>query len=159
MLCHAFSTERYLREQTLPALERGFAKAGRTLEGFELTAPAMVVARDSEEELTAGAEIVKTQIAFYGSTPAYRPVLELHGWGELGDELNARTKRGEWNNNELIDDEMLHTFAVIGKPEEAMAEVKRRYGDLATRIALTMPDDRDEARWKSLFDSLRDGAA
>ena len=157
MLCHAFSTERYLREATLPALERGFEKAGRTREGFELTAPAFVVARDTEEEIAEGVEAVKQQIAFYGSTPAYRPVLELHGWGELQDELRAMTKRGEWDSmSELIDDEVVETFAVVGSPEDAFAEVRRRYGDIATRITLTLPAERDEERWAALFDSLRD---
>jgi probable F420-dependent oxidoreductase len=155
ILIHGFSTERYIREATLPALERGFEKAGRTRDGFEITAPAMIVARDTEEEIAAGTEFVKQQIAFSGSTPAYRPVLELHGWGELGDELNARTKRGEWDNAGLIDDEVLDAFAVIGKPEEAIAEVKRRYGDVCTRITMTMPDERDDERWRALFDELR----
>ena len=155
MLVHGFSTERYIREATLPALERGFEKAGRSRDSFEITAPAMVVARDTEEEIAAGVEFVKQQIAFYGSTPAYRPVLELHGWGELGDELNARTKRGEWDNAGLIDDEVLDAFAVVGTPEEAIAEVKRRYGDVCTRITLTMPDERDDERWRGLFAELR----
>ncbi|MGI8460062.1 MAG: TIGR03617 family F420-dependent LLM class oxidoreductase [Solirubrobacterales bacterium] len=156
VLCHAFSTERYMREATLPALERGFEKAGRTREGFEITAPAFVVARDTEEEIAEGVTAVKQQIAFYGSTPAYRPVLDLHGWGDLQDELKAMTKRGEWDRmGELIDDEILHTFAVIGSPEDAIAEVKRRYGDIATRLTLTLPPERDEARWKAVFESLR----
>ena len=156
VLIHAFSTERYLREATLPALEEGFQRAGRTGEGFEITAPAFVVARDTEEEIAEGAASVKQQIAFYGSTPAYRPVLELHGWGDLQDELQAMTKRGEWDRmGELISDEVLHEFAVIGTPEDAIAEVKRRYGDVCTRITLTLPDDRDESRWAALFDALR----
>ena len=156
MLCHAFSTERYLREATLPALERGFEKAGRTREGFEITAPAFVVARDTEEERAEGVAAVKQQIAFYGSTPAYRPVLELHGWGELQDELKAMTKRGEWDRmGELIDDELVDTFAVVGTPEEAIAEVLRRYGDIATRITLALPPERDEERWRGLFETLR----
>ena len=157
VLCHAFSTERYMREATLPALDKGFAKAGRTIEGFDITAPAFVVARDTEEEIAEGVGFVKQQIAFYGSTPAYRPVLELHGWGELQDELMAMTKRGEWDAmGGLIDDEILHTFAVVGTPEDAIAEVKRRYGDIATRITLTLPEEHDEARWAGLFDSLRE---
>ena len=156
VLCHAFSTERYIREATLPALERGAAKAGKSLDGFEITAPAFVVARDSEEEIAEGVAFVKQQIAFYGSTPAYRPVLELHGWGELQDELKAMTKRGEWDRmGELIDDEILHTFAVVGAPEEAIAEVKRRYGDVATRITLPLPAEYDRDRWAALFDELR----
>jgi probable F420-dependent oxidoreductase len=158
VLVHAFSTERYLREATLPALERGFAKAGRTREGFEITAPAFVVARDTEEEIAAGVAEVKQQIAFYGSTPAYRPVLELHGWGELQDELNAMTKRGEWDKlGSLIDDDVLNTFAVVGMPEEAFAEIRRRYADVATRITLVLPPEHDDERWRGLFDSLRTG--
>jgi probable F420-dependent oxidoreductase len=156
VLCHAFSTERYMRERTLPALEKGFEKAGRTREGFEITAPAFVVARDTEEEIDEGIATVKQQIAFYGSTPAYKPVLELHGWGDLQSELQAMTKRGEWDTmSQLIDDEMLHTFAVIGTPEEAIAEVKRRYGDICTRLTLTLPPEHDPERWSGLFEELR----
>ncbi len=157
LLCHVFSTERYLREVTVPALERGRAKVGKTLEGFELGGPALIVATDSEAELAAGTQLVKAQIAFYGSTPAYRPVLDLHGWGDLHDELNAMTKRGEWAKlSELIDDDVLHTFAIIGSPEQAVAEIQRRYGDLVTRIAIVaLPEDRDIERWNGLFEALR----
>ncbi len=156
ILCHGFSTERYLREATIPALERGRARAGLGLDGFEVTAPAFVVARDSEEEIAAGVQLIKQQIAFYGSTPAYRPVLELHGWGDLQDELNAMTKRGAWEEMaNLIDDEILHTFAVIGTPEEAADEIQRRFGDVATRITLTIPDQADPARWAPIFAALR----
>jgi probable F420-dependent oxidoreductase len=160
LLCHGFSTERYLREVTLPALERGRAKAGKTMDEFEISGPAFIVARDSEEELAAGAQFVKQQIAFYGSTPAYRPVLELHGWGGLQDELNAMTKRGEWDKmSELIDDDVLHTFAVVGTPEEAFTEIHRRYGDVVTRITIAVPENRDAGRWNGLFESLRAPAA
>jgi alkanesulfonate monooxygenase SsuD/methylene tetrahydromethanopterin reductase-like flavin-dependent oxidoreductase (luciferase family) len=69
------------------------------------------------------------------------------------------TKRGEWDRmSELIDDELVETFAIVGTPEEAVAEIKRRYGDIATRITLQIPADRDEAadrRWRGLFDELR----
>ena len=156
MLCHGFSTERYLREATIPALLRGRAKAGLGLEGFEITAPSFVVARDSEQEIAAGVQFVKEQISFYGSTPAYRPVLEIHGWGDLQDELNEMTKRGAWDRMaDLIDDEVLHTFAVIGTPEEAAAEIQRRYGDVATRVTLTLPQGADPARWAPVFETLR----
>ncbi len=156
VLCHGFSTERYVREATLPALAKGFAKAGRTSEGFEITAPAFVVAADTDEEIVEGSKFVKQQIAFYGSTPAYRPVLELHGWGDLQDELMAMTKRGEWDSmGEVIDDAILHTFAVVGTPEDAIAELGRRYGDICTRITLTLPPAHDPDRWSALFRALR----
>jgi probable F420-dependent oxidoreductase len=158
LLCHPFCTERYLREATLPALERGRARAGSTLEGFEISGPSMIVAADSEDERAAGVEAVREQIAFYGSTPAYRRVLELHGWGELQDRLAGRAQRGEWDRLPgLIDDEVLHTFAIVGTPEEAMAEIRRRYGGLITRIALTLPGDLEPDRRRRLLESLRAG--
>ncbi len=160
IFCHGFCTERYLREVTLPALERGAARAGRTLEGFEITAPGFVVARDGEEEIAAGIEFARMQIGFYGSTPAYRPVLDVHGWGELQETLNGLTKRGAWDElASVIDDEVLHTFAVVGAPEDAAREVQRRYGDAATRLTLPVPEGASPERWSSVFDILRAPAA
>jgi probable F420-dependent oxidoreductase len=156
LMCHPFSTERYVREVTIPALERGRAKASTTLEGFEICAPSIIVARDAEEEIASGAREARQQIAFYGSTPAYRPVLELHGWEDLHYELNAMVARGDWDRmHEAIDDEVLHTFAIVGTPEEAVSEILRRYGDIATRVAISVPEERDVERWDALFDSLR----
>ena len=156
LLCHPFSTERYLREVTLPALDRGRLKAGATIDGFEISAPSLIAAGDSQAELDAAALAVKQQIAFYGSTPAYRPVLELHGWGDLQGQLNAIAGRGEWDRLAgAIDDDVLRTFAVVGTPEQAVAEIKRRYGDIATRITITVPEGADPERWSELFQSLR----
>jgi probable F420-dependent oxidoreductase len=156
LLCHPFSTERYLREVTLPAVKRGRARAGKTTAGFEITGPSMIVIGDTEAELAAGAQSVKEQIAFYGSTPAYRGVLDLHGWGQLHEELNGMAARGEWDRMPAaIDDEVLRTFAVIGTPEQAVAEIGRRYGGLITRITLAIPENRDAERWDGLLGSLR----
>jgi probable F420-dependent oxidoreductase len=157
IFCHFFGTERYLREVTIPALRRGAARSGRSLDGFEILAPGFIVARDTEEELDAGAAFVREQLGFYGSTPAYRGVLELHGWGELQDELGALTKRGAWRElATAIDDEVVRAFAIIGTPEDAAAEVQRRYGDVATRVNLPVPDDADAGRWASVLETVRD---
>lgn len=156
LICHAFSTERYVREVTMPLLEAGRRAAGREAEGFELIAPGFVVAADDEAGLAAGIASVKKQIGFYGSTPAYRPVLDLHGWGELGDRLNQMSKRGEWERlAEAIDDEVLDAFAVVGSPEQVVAELARRYGDVATRLTLQLPDRPDMDRWAPLLAELR----
>ncbi len=156
IILHGFTTERYLREKTVPRLEAGAEKAGRTLDGFEISAPAFVVARDSDEELAAGTEMVRNQVAFYGSTPAYRPVLEVHGWGELGEALHGLSQDGRWEEMaSLVDDEVLNTFAIIGTPEAAFDEIARRYGDIATRLTLSIPEERDEERWRGLFEGLR----
>jgi probable F420-dependent oxidoreductase len=111
-LVHPFTTERYLKEVTLPALERGMAKSDRKRAEYETSGTAFVITgTDQEKEAARG--LVKSQVSFYGSTPAYRPVLELHGWGDLQTELNGLSKQGKWGDMaNLIDDEILHTFAV-----------------------------------------------
>jgi probable F420-dependent oxidoreductase len=155
-LCHGFSTERYVREVTLPALKRGRAKAGKTLEGFEISGPAFVATGTTSEQIEEAIAAVKQQISFYGSTPAYRKVLELHGWGDLGDELNVLSKRDGWAQMPaLIDDEMLHSFAVVGEPEAVAAELRRRYGDIVHRLTLAVPYQSDPDRWAAFFDALR----
>ncbi len=116
-LCHGFTTERYLREVTVPALERGLATSGRTMADLEISGPAFVVTGTTEEEMAASTQGVRQQIAFYGSTPAYRGVLELHGWGDLQTELNALSKQGEWvTMGDISDDEKLHTVAFEAEP-------------------------------------------
>jgi probable F420-dependent oxidoreductase len=134
-LAHAFSTPAYLRDVTIPALERGLKKAGRSRKDFEVTAPGFMVLGNNDDEIQNASMGVRQQIAFYGSTPAYRPVLEKHGWGDLQGELNTMSKRGEWvEMGKLINDDILAEFAIIGRPEDVPKEVENRYGGLADRI-------------------------
>jgi probable F420-dependent oxidoreductase len=155
-LCHGFTTERYLREVTLPALQRGREKAGKTMEGFEIIGPSFVVTGTNEDELKKAAAGTRQQIAFYGSTPAYKPVLELHGWGGLHDELNALSKQGKWvEMGDLVDDEILNTFAVVGEPEQIAPELHHRYGDVIQRISFYAPYKSDPERWRAVFDALK----
>src|SRR4051812_34979380 len=148
LILHAFTTERYVREVTLPALERGFAKSGRTRADFEISGPLFVVTGATEEEMAASARATKQQIAFYGSTPAHRSVLDLHGWGGLGEELNRLSKRGEWAQmGELVDDDLLGTFAVVAEPEQVAPRMRERYGDLVDRILFSAPVRNDPERW------------
>ena len=155
-ICHGFTTERYLREVTLPALERGRAKAGKSMDGFEISGPSFVVTGADEAEIERAATATRQQIAFYGSTPAYRAVLELHGWGELQDELNALSKQGKWvEMGELIDDDVLNTFAVVGAPEEIAAEIGKRYGDVIHRLAFYAPYKSDPDRWRAAIEGIK----
>jgi probable F420-dependent oxidoreductase len=154
--CHGFTTERYLREVTVPALERGRAKSGKSMDGFELVGPSFVVTGTTDQELEQAATGTRQQIAFYGSTPAYRKVLELHGWGGLQDELNALSKQGRWEEmGTLIDDEILNTFAVVGRPEAIAPELERRYGDVIDRISFYAPYGSDPERWLPVMDALK----
>jgi probable F420-dependent oxidoreductase len=155
-LCHGFTTERYLREVTIPALERGRARAGGTIADLEISGPAFVVTGTDEDEMAKSAAGVRRQIAFYGSTPAYRGVLELHGWGDLQTDLNAMSKQGEWAAmGDLIDDEMLHTFAVVAEPDQLAAELHARYGDIVDRISFYAPYQSDPETWLPVVEALK----
>ncbi len=155
-ICHGFTTERYLREVTIPALERGRAKAGKTMDGFEIVGPSFVVTGNDDGELAKAAAATKQQISFYGSTPAYRPVLDLHGWGGLQDELNTMSKQGKWQEMaEVVDDEILNTFAVVGEPETVAPELHRRYGDVIQRISFYAPYQSDPDRWTKVMSDLK----
>jgi probable F420-dependent oxidoreductase len=155
-ICHGFTTEKYLREVTIPALARGRAKAGKTMEGFEVVGPSFVVTGNNDKELGEASSGTRQQIAFYGSTPAYRPVLDIHGWGGLQDELNTLSKQGKWvEMGDLIDDEILNTFAVVGEPEQIAPELHRRYGDVIQRINFYAPYKSDPERWSSVLEAMK----
>jgi probable F420-dependent oxidoreductase len=149
LIAHAFTTQRYLREVTLPALERGFAKSGRARADFDITCPVFVVSGTDEESWEASRTAVAQQIAFYGSTPAYRPVLELHGWGELQDELNQMSKQGLWvEMGKQIGDDVLDEFALVAEPGKLASSLVARYGDLIDQwmgtVALGTPEQQVE---------------
>jgi len=136
LILHSFTTERYVREVTMPSLAEGFAAGGRQRRDFQVSGPIFVVTGTSDEVIAQATAATKQQIAFYGSTPGYRGVLELHGWGELGDQLNAMSKRGEWvAMGELITDEMLDAFAVVAEPDDVATVLLERFGDLVDRIS------------------------
>lgn len=134
-MAHSFTTPRYFREVTRAGLADGRAASGRTLDGFEINGFPFVVTGLTEEAMTTTARAARKQIAFYASTPAYRAVLELHGWGDLGVELTALSKQGEWDTMAtLIDDQILDAFAIVAEPAEVADRLLERYGDLFTRM-------------------------
>lgn len=146
ILVHGFTTERYLREVTVPQIESALTKSGKTFQSFTLSYPGLVVTGSDERQFEEAATAVRKQIAFYGSTPAYRAVLDLHGWGDLQTELHRLSKLDDWESmTRLIDDTVLRTFAVVGEPESAAAEISRRFGDIIDRFTLYTPYGLDAA--------------
>lgn len=132
LIAHGFTTARYLEEITLPAVRTGLEKAGKQRENFDISSPIIVVSGVDEQAFESSKQAVKTQLAFYGSTPAYRPVLELHGWGDLQTVLKDLSKQSKWQQmGALISDEILDVFAVVTPdPEQIPALLKARYGHL-----------------------------
>ncbi|MGW3290501.1 LLM class F420-dependent oxidoreductase [Streptomyces sp. NPDC001002] len=158
LLAHGFTTERYLREVTLPTVESGLDRSGRTRGDFSVSHLLLTATGRTEEELARAIDGTRRQIAFYGSTPAYRGVLELHGWGELGDELNALSKSPREDKWEamggLVDDEVLHTFAVVAEPERVAGEIRRRYGNLVDRVSFYTAYEIDAEVWEPIVQEL-----
>jgi probable F420-dependent oxidoreductase len=152
MLCHSFTTEAYLRERTVPALRA----ARGSLDGFGLSLPAFVVLGSDERARSAAEAGVRAQIAFYGSTPAYKPVLELHGWGGLADQLNELSRQHAWAEmGTLIGDDVLSAFAVAGSPARVAAELHGRFGDMISTISLYTPYQADEHEVAAVVAALR----
>ncbi len=134
-LGHPMVSKRYLDEVTLPALTRGMQRAGRDRSDFQVSCEVMVATGETDAELAAATVAVSKQIAFYGSTPAYRKVLELHGWGDLHTELHRLSLAGEWDTmGSLIDDEMLAAFAVVGPVDSIAAALKNRCEGVVDRV-------------------------
>ncbi|MEN3223101.1 MULTISPECIES: LLM class F420-dependent oxidoreductase [Mycolicibacterium] len=140
LLVHGFTTRRYLSEVTLPAVTAVLHETSRTRTDFTVSYPGLIASGRTEQEMNHAIEAVRRQIAFYGSTPAYRHVLELHGWHDLHTELHRLSKAGDWATmSALIDDEVLDTFAVVGEPAEIGPQVISRFSGLVDRFTLLTP--------------------
>lgn len=136
LLVMPFSSARFLAEATMPAVRAGLAAAGRPPGDFTVV-PEVIVSAGEDHRA------VRRLLAFYGSTPAYRPVLELHGWGDLQPELNALSKQGRWSEmGALIGDDVLHTLAACGTPKEIADHIRARMaaaGESADTVCLYQP--------------------
>ncbi|MBA59733.1 MAG: LLM class F420-dependent oxidoreductase [Gammaproteobacteria bacterium] len=154
VIIHSFTTRKYLEEVTLPAVEKGLSISGRTRENFEISYPGFIVTGKNEEEFNVTKKAVCKQIAFYGSTPAYAPVLGLHGWGELQPELNKLSKMGKWDEmGSMITDDILEEFATVGELDEVVSKFKGRYSNLVDRTMGSIPA-RDDDHAKAMLSEL-----
>ena len=128
---HPFCTRRYFETCVLPALDKGFAKSGKERRHFEINGGGFIATGATNDDVQKIAEWVRYRVAFYGSTPAYWPVLEAHGQGDLGRKLNQMTKAGQWDDIAAeISDELLHEFAAIGRHEEIAGVIEQRFAGL-----------------------------
>lgn len=148
---HPFHSVKYLREVIVPAMEEGTKKTNRKREDVSVSVT-MFVALTPEEM-----KFARAQIAFYASTPSYRPVMDLHGWSDVAEKLSAHAARGEWTEMPLlITDEILNEFCLVTDEEKLANELKKRYEGIADRLTLYTPfaaGERD-TWWKILSRNL-----
>ena len=136
LLVHPFHTPKYMHETTLPIVKEGLSSTGKDRAEFDFSISVMTATGLSEETYKKAIQACKSGIAFYASTPAYKGVLEAHGYGDLQGRLNLLSKEGKWGEmTSLIDDELLNTVAVVAEtPEDVAKEIKKRYSDHGDRI-------------------------
>ena len=155
VLLHGLSSPRYVSEVSLPALERGLAKAGRSRDEVEFVFPSIVAVGDTDEEMDMATGKLKTHLAFYGSTPDYKRVMDLHGWQDAQEELHRMSRQGRWDEmGALITDEMLDALSVRGTTDTLAADIMRRVGGLADRVSFYSSGDLSVERTKHIVDML-----
>src|SRR5215216_5318676 len=153
---HPFHSVEYVRQTVKPAIAEGARQADRDLEKVALATSAFVITGEDGEETSERRESVRSQISFYASTPTYRPVLEAHGWEEVGERLGTMAREKKWREMPaFITDEMLAAFAIEAAPDEIGSALKERYEGLIDRVALYLPfvsGEHDEF-WERVVDS------
>ncbi|MGK4584845.1 TIGR03617 family F420-dependent LLM class oxidoreductase [Kitasatospora sp. HPMI-4] len=160
-LSHPFTSVGYLTGRVLPELTEARARAEAegsawTTRPFEIAGSVLTATGRTEEELRGSLAGVRERLAFYASTPAYRPVLAQHGWEDLQEELHRLSVRGRWQEMAgLIDDEVFDTFAVAGPVEDVAREIHRRYAGLVTRLSVSLPDGADPELGLDVLDAVR----
>ena len=152
---HSFQTAEYLKDVTLPNIHAGLADSGRGRDDFQISMPVFVVSGFRADDAAEQAAATRNQIAFYGSTPAYRPVLEHHGWGDAQSELNRLSKQGRWNDmGDVIDDSMLDAFAIVADPPDVPVRLAERFGGVLDRLQF-YAGIRDADRWAPILEEIK----
>ena len=132
---HGFNTLKYTNEVILPAIKEGAAKAGRKFEEIDIVGGAFVITGKNQEEIEQAKGPVRQQLSFYASTRVYHPVLEVHGWQDAGQQLFRLSMEGKWSEMaNMMTDDMLEEFAVIGTYDQLADKLKKRYAGLVTTL-------------------------
>jgi probable F420-dependent oxidoreductase len=162
---HGFNTPSYLRDVILPAVEKGLANSGRRREQFEVNGANFVATGRTHAEVEQAFERVREQIAFYGSTRTYRPVLDHHGWADLGERLHQLSLDGKWKEMpQHVTDDVAHEFSIVGTFDELPKAIEQRFGglidcltivpELQERLGLPLETTTDRTLAKDIMSSL-----
>lgn len=139
---HSFNTAAYLRDVIWPIVKDAAEQAGRSLDDFEMIGGGFLASGPTDQTVHEAREKIRRRVAFYASTPAYAPVLEHHGWHDLGPALRRLIAENRWDDlHTLVGDDVLDHFCVAGTYETIADRVRERFGGLTDRISLPLPDD------------------
>jgi probable F420-dependent oxidoreductase len=158
LIVHPVNSRRSLQELTVPALAEGAARSGRSVADLELLCVTIVVTGRDEQQFDRSLEAVRTQLAFYGTTPAYQPVFALHGYGDLHDDLRRLARDGRWEEmGALVDDDLVRTIAVVGEPHEIAPAVRERLTGISDSVGLVNNRAPDPEHLAEVVAALHDG--
>ena len=158
VLVHPFSTAASLRELTRPAIDQGLARSGRARDALEVVVVTLVATGNDGAELDRAVEVVRGQIAFYGSTPAYAAVLECHGWDSLHPRLHQLSKEGRWADMPaLIPDEVLESIAVVGRRDDIAGQIRAKVAGVADAVSLECTRRPDPGHFADICAALKAG--
>ena len=156
LLVMPFGSKRFLHHNTLPAVREGLQASGRHIDDFAIIPEIIVSAGETDADRASADAGTRRLLAFYGSTPAYRPVLAAHGWEDLQPELNAMSKQGRWQEmGALIDDEIMHTIAACGTPAEIAAHIRDRVDGISDTVCLYQSGPIGLSTLAAIVDELR----
>jgi probable F420-dependent oxidoreductase len=156
-IVHPLNSPSYVQAVAAPALEKGLARGGRARDTFEVSCQTIVMVGSNDEEIALARAKAKAQIAFYGSTPAYRVMLDHHGWGDLQPELNRMSKQGQWfEMTQLISDQMLDVIGISGTPANAGRALRRRNA-FAERTSLILYNETEPDAVTDVVRGFREG--
>jgi probable F420-dependent oxidoreductase len=153
---HGFATRKYLTEVALPAIHQGLEVQGKTRGEFEVCGGGFIVTGPDPDAVSKAFEHTRYRIAFYASTPSYQPVLEVHGWQELGSELNAMSRRGEWDAMaKKVPDEVVHAFSAVATHSELASAIRTRFGGISDCVELGFGEDTEPGLVRELLTDIR----
>ena len=160
VICHGFTSASYLQNVTMPAVQRGIDVAGRARESVEVCLPVFLATGPAGSDISAEIARARKQVAFYGSTPAYRAVLDHHGWGDLHDDLHRLSKESRWDDmTNLVTDEILNTFAVVADSTTLAKVLRERFGGLVDGLRLNVPYALAPEVWAPVIADLKEPMA
>jgi probable F420-dependent oxidoreductase len=156
---HPLHSPGYLRDVVRPAVAKGAQSAGRDPAAVELITSVLIVTGDTLAERAEAERDARQQIAFYASTPSYRPFLAYHGFDTLGKELSGLARDGRFADMAAhVPDALLDAVALSAEPARLGQAIRERYeGGLVQRVYpyAAIPSDDPGARFAALVAGIR----
>jgi len=153
---HSFATRKYLEEVVRPLLAAELAEAGKSFENFEITGGGFIATGPDRQAVNEAAEKVRYRVAFYGSTPAYRGVFDLHGVGDLGIKLNEMSRQGAWNQMAAqVPDDVLDLFVARATYDNLPAAIEQRYGGVVDTVSVDFAPETGAGARRATIEAIR----